>query len=103
MSGHPFTSTSLEETLNLLGVWSSHQIHKVDRPTGWDQVYVCAEVTDNAAVRAAVAEAAPRLGGMDVLVNKAGIGARGSGERQHLLGRGKCGGRPARAPSCRRR
>jgi NAD(P)-dependent dehydrogenase (short-subunit alcohol dehydrogenase family) len=37
-----------------------------------------ADVTDDAAVRAAVGEAAERLGGLDVLVNNVGIGAQGT-------------------------
>jgi 2-keto-3-deoxy-L-fuconate dehydrogenase len=37
-----------------------------------------ADVTDDAAVRAAVGEAAQRLGGLDVLVNNVGIGAQGT-------------------------
>ncbi|MFJ9123210.1 SDR family NAD(P)-dependent oxidoreductase [Streptomyces sp. NPDC102340] len=37
-----------------------------------------ADVTDDAAVRAAVAAAARDLGGLDVLVNNAGIGAQGT-------------------------
>jgi len=40
-------------------------------------VAVEADVTDDAAVRAAVATAIERLGGLDVLVNNAGIGAQG--------------------------
>ncbi|GAA3415062.1 SDR family NAD(P)-dependent oxidoreductase [Streptosporangium vulgare] len=38
---------------------------------------VRADVTGDASVRAAVAEAADRLGGIDILVNNAGIGAQG--------------------------
>jgi NAD(P)-dependent dehydrogenase (short-subunit alcohol dehydrogenase family) len=41
-------------------------------------VAVQADVTDDAAVRAAVASAAEQLGGLDVLVNNAGIGAQGT-------------------------
>ena len=43
-------------------------------------VGVCADVTDDAAVRAAVAEAVEHLGGLDLLVNNAGIGAQGTVE-----------------------
>jgi 2-keto-3-deoxy-L-fuconate dehydrogenase len=39
---------------------------------------VIADVTDDAAVRAAVAEAAQALGQLDILVNNAGIGAAGT-------------------------
>ena len=39
---------------------------------------VLADVTDDAAVRAAVAEAARAMGGLDILVNNAGIGAAGT-------------------------
>ena len=42
--------------------------------------YVCADITDDAAVRAAVRWAATTLGGLDILVNNAGIGAQGSVE-----------------------
>jgi len=41
---------------------------------------VLADVTDDAAVRAAVAEAGRALGGLDILVNNAGIGAAGTVE-----------------------
>jgi NAD(P)-dependent dehydrogenase (short-subunit alcohol dehydrogenase family) len=41
-------------------------------------LFVQADVTDDAAVRAAVDEAAARLGGLDVVVNNAGIGAQGT-------------------------
>ncbi|WP_432498686.1 SDR family NAD(P)-dependent oxidoreductase [Kineococcus auxinigenes] len=43
-------------------------------------VALAADVGDDASVRAAVAEAAGALGGLDVLVNNAGIGARGTVE-----------------------
>jgi NAD(P)-dependent dehydrogenase (short-subunit alcohol dehydrogenase family) len=42
-----------------------------------DLTYVRADVTDDAQVRAAVAEVLALLGGLDVLVNNAGIGAQG--------------------------
>ena len=41
---------------------------------------VLADVTDNAAVRAAVAEAGRALGRLDIVVNNAGIGAAGTVE-----------------------
>ncbi|MEV0621240.1 SDR family oxidoreductase [Nonomuraea sp. NPDC050404] len=47
-------------------------------PPGEPFIGVKADVTDDAQVRAAVAEAAERLGGIDVLVNNAGIGAQGT-------------------------
>jgi len=43
-----------------------------------------ADVTDQASVDAAVAAAAARFGGIDVLVNNAGIGAQGSVEENEL-------------------
>jgi NAD(P)-dependent dehydrogenase (short-subunit alcohol dehydrogenase family) len=43
-------------------------------------VAVQADVTDDAGVRAAVAQAVERLGGLDLLVNNAGIGAQGTVE-----------------------
>ncbi|WP_405141333.1 SDR family oxidoreductase [Sphaerisporangium sp. NBC_01403] len=49
-------------------------------PPGDPFVGVKADVTDDAAVRAAVADAAERLGGIDILVNNAGIGAAGTVE-----------------------
>lgn len=47
-----------------------------DGPVGLD--YLRADVTEDSAVRAAVATAAEHLGGLDVLVNNAGIGAQGT-------------------------
>jgi len=43
-------------------------------------LFLEADVTDGAAVQAAVGEAAARLGGLDVLVNNAGVGAQGTVE-----------------------
>jgi len=45
-----------------------------------DMFSVCADVSDDEAVRAAVASAVAHLGGLDVLVNNAGIGAQGTVE-----------------------
>src|ERR1700733_1464064 len=46
-----------------------------------DGIYpVLADVTDDVAVRAAVAQAGQVLGGLDILVNNAGIGAAGTVE-----------------------
>jgi len=49
-----------------------------DVPAGEDAIQV--DVTDAAGVSAAVADAVARLGGLDVLVNNAGIGAAGTVE-----------------------
>ncbi|WP_433412919.1 SDR family NAD(P)-dependent oxidoreductase [Microtetraspora malaysiensis] len=49
-------------------------------PPGRPFVGVTADVTDAAAVRAAVDAAADALGGLDILVNNAGIGAVGTAE-----------------------
>lgn len=48
--------------------------------TEGDLVAVEADVTDDASVRAAVEAAATRLGGLDILINNAGIGAAGTVE-----------------------
>ncbi|UQX89759.1 SDR family oxidoreductase [Jatrophihabitans telluris] len=45
---------------------------------GADFVYLPADITDDAGVRAAVQQAAAELGGLDLLVNNAGIGAQGA-------------------------
>ena len=51
------------------------------KPPGEDGIYpVLADVTDDAAVRAAVAQAGQALGGLDILVNNAGVGAAGTVE-----------------------
>ena len=53
----------------------------LDRDTGGAPrgvLALAADVTDGAAVQAAVREAAERLGGLDILVNNAGIGATGT-------------------------
>jgi NAD(P)-dependent dehydrogenase (short-subunit alcohol dehydrogenase family) len=42
--------------------------------------YLCADITDDAAVRGAVQSAAATLGGIDILANNAGIGAQGTVE-----------------------
>ena len=51
----------------------------LDRAPGPDDLFcVAADITDDAAVRSAVDTAAQRLGGLDLLVNNAGVGAEGS-------------------------
>ncbi|TDC86805.1 SDR family oxidoreductase [Nonomuraea deserti] len=47
-------------------------------PPGEPYIGIKADVTDDAGIRSAVAEAAERMGGIDVLVNNAGIGAQGT-------------------------
>ncbi|SDO92011.1 NAD(P)-dependent dehydrogenase, short-chain alcohol dehydrogenase family [Nakamurella panacisegetis] len=47
-----------------------------DLPDGWG--YVRADVTDDPSVRSAVAAAVEQLGGLDLLVNNAGMGAQGA-------------------------
>ncbi|MFI7424739.1 SDR family NAD(P)-dependent oxidoreductase [Nonomuraea sp. NPDC049684] len=49
-------------------------------PPGDPFVGIRADVADDASVRAAVAEAAERLGGIDVVINNAGVGAQGTVE-----------------------
>lgn len=49
----------------------------VSGATGGPHLTFAADVTDDAAVRAAVAAAAEAMGGIDILVNNAGIGAVG--------------------------
>jgi 2-keto-3-deoxy-L-fuconate dehydrogenase len=61
------------------------RVAAVDRvkpePDSPDIVPLVADVTDDAAVRAAVAEAGERFGGrLDIVVNNAGIGAAGTVE-----------------------
>jgi 2-keto-3-deoxy-L-fuconate dehydrogenase len=50
----------------------------LDLKPGDEFIGLTADVTDDASVRAAVGEAAERLGGIDILVNNAGIGAIGT-------------------------
>lgn len=47
-------------------------------PPGDPFIGIKVDVTDDAQVRAAVAEAAERLGGLDIVINNAGIGAQGT-------------------------
>ena len=53
---------------------------KIPDGTDAELLPVLADVTDDDAVRAAVATAAAKLGGLDILVNNAGIGAAGTVE-----------------------
>ncbi|HUN36576.1 MAG TPA: SDR family oxidoreductase [Trebonia sp.] len=50
----------------------------LDLSPGAEFVAIKADVTDDASVRAAVADAAGRLGGIDILVNNAGVGSIGT-------------------------
>ncbi|MEU1723624.1 SDR family oxidoreductase [Nonomuraea sp. NPDC005692] len=49
-------------------------------PPGDPFVGIKADVADDASVRVAVAEAAERLGGIDIVINNAGVGAQGTVE-----------------------
>ncbi|MFI6919527.1 SDR family NAD(P)-dependent oxidoreductase [Nonomuraea spiralis] len=49
-------------------------------PPGDPFIGIKADVSDDGSVRAAVAEAAERLGGIDIVINNAGIGAQGTVE-----------------------
>lgn len=55
------------------------QVAVLDRDTPGDSghLFVACDVTDRASVDAAVAEVAERRGGIDIVVNNAGIGAQG--------------------------
>ncbi len=54
------------------------QVAVLDLEPGREFAALTADVTDDASVRAAVGEAADRLGGIDILINNAGIGAIGT-------------------------
>jgi 2-keto-3-deoxy-L-fuconate dehydrogenase len=56
------------------------QVAVLDMAKSDTHLSVIADVTDDARVRAAVAEAAVALGGLDILINNAGIGAQGTVE-----------------------
>jgi NAD(P)-dependent dehydrogenase (short-subunit alcohol dehydrogenase family) len=59
------------------------RVVRLDAATGPPEVpleLVRADLTDDAAVRAAVVGAADRLGGLDIVVNNAGVGAAGTVE-----------------------
>ena len=56
------------------------QVAVLDLTKSATHLSVIADVTDDAQVRGAVAEAAAALGGLDVLINNAGIGAAGTVE-----------------------
>jgi len=55
-------------------------LDRVKPPAEGGMYPVLADVTDDAAVRAAVAQAGQALGGLDILVNNAGVGAAGTVE-----------------------
>jgi 2-keto-3-deoxy-L-fuconate dehydrogenase len=56
------------------------QVAVLDVTKSAAQLSVVADVTDDAQVRGAVAEAVAALGGLDILINNAGIGAAGTVE-----------------------
>ena len=56
------------------------QVAVLDLAKSATHLSVVADVTDDAQVRAAVAEAMAALGGLDILINNAGIGAAGTVE-----------------------
>jgi NAD(P)-dependent dehydrogenase (short-subunit alcohol dehydrogenase family) len=56
------------------------QVAVLDLAKSAAHLSVVADVTDDAQVRGAVAEAAAALGGLDILINNAGIGAAGTVE-----------------------
>jgi NAD(P)-dependent dehydrogenase (short-subunit alcohol dehydrogenase family) len=64
----------------LLSRGASVAVLDLSGPAPAGAAFVEADVTDDARVRAAVSEAASALGGLDVLVNNAGIGAQGTVE-----------------------
>ena len=71
-------------TANALDRWGARVVI-LDRDLdglGPGLMAVRADVTNDGAVRAAVAEAVERLGGLDILVNNAGIGAASTAGRR---------------------
>ena len=64
-------------TARLLAVRGA-RVAVLDLEPGREFAALTADVTDDASVRAAVGEAADRLGGIDILVNNAGVGAIGT-------------------------
>ena len=70
-----------------IGLAAAHRLAKdgasvavLDRADDGPYTYVRADVSDDVAVRAAVERAVAELGGLDVLVNNAGVGAQGGVE-----------------------
>ena len=71
----------LATALKLVGQGARVAVLDVSPPVGdVPLLYVAADVTDDASVVAAIATAAQHFGGIDVVVNNAGIGAQGTVE-----------------------
>src|ERR1700674_4309846 len=71
-----FTQEGAKATILALREVEGHAVERAIRAEGGDITFIPCDVTDRAAVEAAVAQTVSTYGGLHVLINNAGGGAR---------------------------